>query len=238
MKPQNVLMMAVFSSFVLVGCSSAPERMEKFNYEPNYPVNIPEKNQARNGSLYHPGESLSLFDDSRAHKVGDIITIELNESFNAKKKDEAKYEKADEVDYGIATPLTLFGQTPTSPISAPFSTGAGTGLSIGYGNNSKFKGKSDVKQNSSLTGAIAVTVVEVISNGNLVIRGEKWITIHEGEEVIRFAGVIRPQDIRPDNTIDSEKVADVRLIYKDIGVSGDVNRPGSASRFLHKYWPF
>lgn len=236
---KKILLTLMAALVVLSGCSSAPERMEKFNYEPNYPVNIPEKNLSKNGSLYHPGDALSLFDDSRAHKVGDIITIELNESFNAKKKDEAKYEKSDEVDYGVATPFTLFGQTPTSPVSAPFASAAATpSLSVGYGNNSKFKGKSDVKQNSSLTGAIAVTVVEVIPNGNLVIRGEKWITIHEGEEVIRFGGVIRPQDIRPDNTIDSEKVADVRLIYKDIGVSGDVNRPGAATKFIHKYWPF
>lgn len=234
----NILMAAVLASSVLSGCSTAPERMEKFSYEPNYPMNIPQSNLPKNGSLYHAGEGLSLFDDSRAHKIGDIITINLEEKFDAKKKDEAKYNKANTQDYGVNTPLTMFGQTPISPISAPFATGSPTGIGIGYGSTGTFAGKSDVKQNSSLTGSIAVTVVEVIQNGNLVIRGEKWITIHEGEEVIRFAGIIRPQDIRPDNTIDSEKVADVRLIYKDNGISGDTNRPGAATQFLSKYWPF
>ena len=233
----TLLATTVLAMSVLSGCSSTPERLEKFTYEPNYPLNIPQTNLPKNGSLYHQGEGLSLFDDSRAHKIGDIITINLAEKFDAKKKDEAKYDKSNSQDYGVTTPLSIFGQTPVSPISAPFAAGAATGLGIGYGSESSFSGKADVKQNSSLTGAIAVTVVEVIPNGNLVIRGEKWITVHEGEEVIRFAGIIRPQDIRPDNTIDSEKVADVRLIYKDTGMSGDTGRPGALSQWLNKYWP-
>lgn len=224
------------SSALLVGCSSVPERMEKFSYEPNYPMNIPQKNLPQNGSLYHQGDSMSLFDDSRAHKIGDIITINLAEKFDAKKKDEAKYNKTNKQQFGldgqatVGTAANAFGGN----ISVP---GLGTGVGVGFGSVGSFAGKSDIKQNSSLTGAIAVTVVEVIPNGNLVIRGEKWITIHEGEEVIRFAGIIRPQDIRPDNTIDSEKVADVRLIYKDTGISGDMNRPSALTQWLHKYWP-
>lgn len=233
----TILLTAIVATSLLSGCSSTPERMEKFTYEPNYPMNIPQSNLPKNGSLFHQGEGLSLFDDSRAHKIGDIITINLAEKFDAKKKDEAKYDKSNSQDYGVTSPLSIFGQTPNSPISAPFGAGATAGLGIGYGSKGSFSGKADVKQNSSLTGAIAVTVVEVIPNGNLVIRGEKWITVHEGEEVIRFAGIVRPQDIRPDNTIDSEKVADVRLIYKDVGMSGATGRPGLLTQWLTKYWP-
>ena len=80
-------------------------------------------------------------------------------------------------------------------------------------------------------------MVEVIPNGNLVIRGEKWITIHDGDEVVQFAGIIRPEDIQPDNTIASEKVADVRLVYKDVGMTGDTARAGVGSQWLTKYWP-
>jgi flagellar L-ring protein precursor FlgH len=70
-----------------------------------------------------------------------------------------------------------------------------------------------------------------------VVRGEKWITLHDGEEVIRFAGIIRPQDIKADNTIESGKVADVRLIYRDTGIGGDTARPGAVTKFLSKFWP-
>lgn len=218
---------------VLTGCSATPERMDKFSYEPNFPTNIPTKNIPKNGSLYQTGDSMSLFDDSRAHKVGDIITIQLDEKFNSKKKDQAKYNKTNTQNFGlngsgaIGSNATAFGSV----------LGGKSGLGIGYGSDGAFNGKSDVQQNSSLTGAVAVTVVEVIPNGNLVIRGEKWLTIHDGEEVIRFAGIIRPQDIRPDNTIDSTKVADVRLIYKDTGIAGDMTKPSAVTQWLHKYWP-
>lgn len=233
---KKLALAAVVSSFVLTGCSTAPERMEKFSYEPNYPMNIPEKTTPNNGSLYQANDNLSLFDDSRAHKVGDIITINLAEKFDAKKKDEAKYDKTNTQNFGlngqasVGSNASIFGGNVNIP-------GLDGGIGIGYGSDGSFNGKSDVKQNSSLSGSIAVTVVEVVPNGNLIIRGEKWITIHEGEEVIRFAGIIRPQDIAPDNTIDSSKVADVRLIYKDVGISGDMGRPGAASQLLHKYWP-
>ncbi len=218
-------------AFQLMGCSSpVPKRMQKFDYSPAYPTNIPQQTPPKNGSLYQAG-GMSLFDDSRAHKVGDIITIKLQESFAAKKKDEAKFNKTNSQDYGVSTPLNIFGKSADKVLKE-----AGT-FGIGYGSKGKFSGKSDVKQDSSLQGSIAVTVVEVIPNGNLVIRGEKWITIHDGEEVVRFAGIIRPEDIAPDNTIISTKVADVRLIYQDTGVAGDTARPGAVTKFLNKYWP-
>lgn len=221
---------AIVSVLTLSGCSSTPERVENFSYEPSYPLNIPQQAQTQNGSLYQNG-GMTLFDDSRAHRIGDIITISLTEKFDAKKKDEAKYNKSNSQDFGVSTPLNVFGRS-----AGQMASELGT-LGVGYGSNGAFAGKSDVKQNSSLTGSIAVTVVEVISNGNLVVRGEKRLTIHEGDELIQFAGIIRPQDIRPDNTIDSTKVADVRLVYKDVGVSGDTNRPSALTRWMNKYWP-
>lgn len=227
----------VLGSVVLVGCSSgAPERMQKIDYSPSYPLNIPQTAQPANGSLYQTG-AMTLFNDARAHRVGDIITISLSENMTAKKKDEAKYNKSNSQDYGITTPFSV--TTPNNVIGDAISTVTSPlkGLSIGYGSEGAFSGKSDVKQNSSLSGSIAVTVVEVIPNGNLVIRGEKWITIHDGDEVVQFAGIIRPEDIQPDNTISSEKVADVRLVYKDVGMTGNNARTGAGTQWLTKYWP-
>ena len=225
-----------FASVVLSGCSSAPERLQKMDYSPSYPMNIPQAAQPKNGSLYQAG-AMTLFDDSRAHRIGDIITIDLSESMSANKKDEAKYDKSNSQDYGVKTPFSVsapnnvVGQL-VNGITAPLQ-----GLSVGYGSEGSFSGKSNVKQNSSLEGSIAVTVVEVISNGNLIVRGEKWISIHDGDEVVQFAGIIRPEDIQPDNTISSVKVADVRLVYKDVGMSGDTARAGIGTQWLTKYWP-
>lgn len=221
----------------LTGCSSTPQRHQELNYAPSYPMNIPKPQQPQNGSLYQPG-AMTLFDDSRAHRIGDIITINLDESMTANKKDEAKYDKSNSQDYGIRTPLSI---TAPGGVIGGIVGGIGdatAGLGVGYGSEGSFSGKSDVKQNSSLNGSISVTVVEVIPNGNLMIRGEKWITIHEGDEVVQFAGIIRPDDIQPDNTISSQKVADVRLVYKDVGMSGDTARAGVATEWLNRYWPF
>lgn len=221
---------------VLSGCTSTPERMQHISYAPSYPLNIPQQAQPKNGSLYQSG-AMTLFNDARAHRVGDIITIALSENMTAKKKDEAKYDKSNAQDYGITTPLSV--TTPNNLVGDLVKGVASPleGLGFGYGSESSFSGKSDVKQNSSLSGSIAVTVVEVIPNGNLVVRGEKWITIHDGDEVVQFAGIIRPEDIQPDNTITSEKVADVRLVYKDVGMAGDTARSGIGTQWLNKYWP-
>ena len=81
-------LVAIFAG--LHGCSTAPERMEKFSYEPSYPMNIAQAAQPMNGSLYQSANAMTLFDDARAHRIGDIITVQLKEKFNAKKKDEAK----------------------------------------------------------------------------------------------------------------------------------------------------
>jgi flagellar L-ring protein precursor FlgH len=221
---------------VLAGCSGAPERMQNMDYAPHYPVNIPEPVQPKNGSLYQVG-GMTLFDDSKAHRIGDIITIDLSESMTANKKDEAKYDKSNSQDYGVTSPFSV--TTPNNVVGDVINgvTAPLQGLSVGYGSEGSFSGKSNVKQNSSIEGSIAVTVVEVISNGNLVVRGERWITIHDGDEVVQFAGIIRPEDIKPDNTISSVKVADVRLVYKDVGMSGDNARAGAGSQWLSKYWP-
>ncbi|MDR9499353.1 MAG: flagellar basal body L-ring protein FlgH [Hydrogenovibrio sp.] len=239
-RKQMIQKMALVAAtgWLLSGCSTTPERLEEFSYEPSFPVSAPQNDGPKNGSLYQSANSMSLFNDARAHRIGDIITIQLSESFDAQKKDQTTYEKSNQQDFGVNTPLSIFGQAVTSPITAPFAAGTPTGIGIGYGSNGAFDGSSNVKQNSDLTGSIAVTVVEVSPNGNLVVRGEKWITVHDGSEVIRFAGIIRPQDISMENTVASNKVADARVIYKDVGMSGDTNRPGVITKGLNKYWPF
>lgn len=234
----TALALALMSAAMLSGCgSTTPERFEKMSYEPAYPLNIPQQAQPNNGSLYQPG-AMTLFDDSRAHRIGDIITIALDENMSANKKDEAKYDKSNAQDWGISTPFTAEGGGGIIGSAVGAVGSAVGGLKLGYGSEGSFAGKSDIKQNSTLTGSIAVTVVEVISNGNLVIRGEKWITLHDGDEVVQFAGIIRPEDIQPDNTISSTKVADVRLVYKDVGAAGDTARQGVATQWINKYWPF
>ncbi|MDV7389727.1 flagellar basal body L-ring protein FlgH, partial [Arthrospira platensis SPKY1] len=99
-----------------------------------------------------------------------------------------------------------------------------------------FDGEADAGQSNSLTGNISVTVAEVMPNGLLRIRGEKWLTIAEGDEFIRLSGLVRPEDITIDNTVVSTKIADARIAYSATGAFADVNRAGWMTRFFNSEW--
>ena len=90
-----------------------------------------------------------------------------------------------------------------------------------------------------MNGSITVTVAEVLPNGNMIVRGEKWLTLNQGEEYIQISGIVRPQDVRTDNTIFSTLVADARIAYSGKGMLANANSPGWLARFFNSpIWPF
>ena len=112
---------------------------------------------------------------------------------------------------------------------------AGTGAN----STSDFKGDSKADQSNSLTGDISVNVLRVMSNGNLVIRGEKWLTLNTGKEFIRLTGVIRAEDIDSRNTVESTKIANARIEYSGTGATHGGQGPGWLTRFFNGVlWPF
>ena len=226
-------MLKVITAFgvvaLLSACSHTPERMGKFEYEPAYPTNIPQSETARNGSLYQAG-AMDLFNDIKARRIGDIITVKLKEKMDAKKKASTNAKKSNATD--ISAPTVLGGTLGAAAGGVNF-LGQTT-----FDSTHDFKGQGDAAQSNSLNGDISVTVVEVIPNGNLVVRGEKWVTINQGEEVIRFGGIIRPADIAPDNSIPSTKVADARIIYSGDGVVNEATQQGFLARFFSNFWPW
>jgi flagellar L-ring protein precursor FlgH len=105
--------------------------------------------------------------------------------------------------------------------------------------SSKFAGEGDSAQSNSLTGYITCTVTRVLPNGNLYIRGEKWIGINQGSEYVRLSGVVRPIDIAPDNSVPSLKVGAANISYGGKGALADANNQGWLSRFFNSPWtPF
>ncbi len=214
---------------VLTGCSHTPDRISKFEYEPAYPTNIPKLDTPRSGSLYQTG-AMDLFNDIKARRIGDIITVKLQEKMNAQKKAAANEKKSNVSKHAAPS---LLGGTVGAALGGVNLLGA-TSLD----SSDTFKGQGDASQSNSLTGDISVTVVEVIPNGNLVVRGEKWVTINQGEEVIRFGGIVRPADISPDNSFPSTKVADARFIYSGDGLVNEATQQGWMARFFSNYWPW
>jgi len=207
----------------LAGCASAPqEPAADERYSPVSPsVYAP---AAEPGTIYRSG-GLSLFMDLRAHDVGDILTVRLIERTNAAKESSASSAKSTEVDTGFP----ILGGRPVTRNGTPI-------LNNEISSERSFSGQADASQSNRLDGSVAVTVAERLPNGNLLVRGEKWITLNNGEELIRFSGIVRPVDIGPDNTIPSTKVADAKIVYSGKGTLADASRAGWLSRFFNSPW--
>lgn len=219
---RNSLCLLGMASMLLLGGCAIPEKGEQSSYTATRPLYIPPVPPS-NGAIYQSGSALVLFEDIKARRVGDILTIVLNERTNAEKKADTSVDKSSESGIGIPK---LFGQTVPELENS---------ISAGH----KFETEGDSKQSNKLEGSIAVTVAQVLGNGNLVVQGEKWITINHGEEFIRIRGIVRPLDIGPENTISSTKVADAQILYSGRGSLARANRPGWLTEFfLSPLMPF
>ncbi|EGL54706.1 MAG TPA: flagellar basal body L-ring protein FlgH [Methylophaga aminisulfidivorans] len=183
------------------------------------------------GAIFDARNNISLFEDYRARRVGDILTVKLEEKTDAEKETETTVDKSN--NNSIDNP-TLFGTTPqfNLPGQLPLANTKDNNLAFGVNSTSKFKGAGDSDQNNKLTGNISVSVVEVLPNGNMVIRGERVITINQGNEYIRLSGMISPRDIEADNSISSIRIADAQISYVGDGPTNDANVMGWLSRFF------
>lgn len=219
----------------LAACQSLPER------DPAYaavrPV-APASTKLNTGSIYQEGHGLRLFEDRLAGRVGDLLTINLVETTSASKASATELNKSN--DTSVANP-TILGSTPQfdAPGILPLASNKNNNLAFGLSSNNEFSGDSASSQSNSLSGSVTVTVAEVLPNGYLVVRGEKVTSLNQGHEYVRISGIIRPRDIRIDNSIDSTKVADAQISYTGSGATADTNKIGWLARFfISALFPF
>ncbi|MFL6578227.1 MAG: flagellar basal body L-ring protein FlgH [Povalibacter sp.] len=224
MKARVLFTGLVLLSAALSGCVTAPP-------EPDYSATDPEPTPSAsesNGSIYQAGHDIALFENSVARRVGDTLIVRLSERTNASKSSSTSTKKSTQAD--LSGP-TIAGR--------PVTVNGAEILSGSVDNNAEFDGKGDSSQSNRLEGDISVTVAQRLGNGNLLIRGQKWIAINQGKEYVRIQGIVRPIDIDPDNSISSLKVADARISYGANGALADANKPGILSRFFNLPWmPF
>ncbi len=190
-------------------------------WAPIHPKDKPEHYAAETGSLFNLASSNSLYDDSKPHGIGDIITVTLDEKTKAAKSADADMTKSNDASMD---PLSVGGQELNM---------GKYNFSYALKNDNKFNGSAQANQSNSLSGSISVEVIEVLSNGNLVIRGEKWLTLNTGDEYIRLSGTIRPDDISFDNTIASTRISNARIQYSGTGTNQDMQEPGFLARFFN-----
>lgn len=221
----TVGVLLIIVSLNLQGCSSAVG-VKPGDYPPAPPPQPVGSDVGKEGGLYTVDNNLALFSDVKARQVGDTITILLNERMQASKSASTDASKDTTVDTG--NPL-LFGDTITRNGKEI--------LSNQWETEQDFSGSGSSSQSNRLDGSISVTVAEVYPNGNLFVRGEKWLTLNQGEEYVQVSGIVRPADISTDNSLPSYKLADARITYSGSGTVADSNRPGLLSRLFLKLWP-
>ncbi|MDH3587972.1 MAG: flagellar basal body L-ring protein FlgH [Gammaproteobacteria bacterium] len=207
----------------LSACSLLPmPQADKEVWHPTEPVVMPDDIRT-SGAIFSLGTQVELFSDVKARRVGDIITIRLVEKTAARKSSSTSTSK--ETSIANQNP-TLFGVELSSD-SIPI-------LAQDIDGSHSFDGDGASSQSNELEGSITVTVAQRLPNGNLFVRGEKWLTLNQGEEFVRISGIVRPYDIGTDNTIASNKVADARIIYSGKGALADANRQGWLARFFSR----
>src|SRR5690606_29489725 len=194
---RRLMMLAagVAAAWLLAGCAATPHYED---FAATWPEELP-RDAPANGAIYQAGHDVALSQNLVAHRVGDTVTILLSENTAAQKSSSTSTSK----DTSVDIPAPLFGGSPL--------TIGGHEISAGMQNSRSFEGSGDSSLSNRLQGNITVTVARRLSNGNLVVRGQKWIEINQGSEFVRVQGVIRPIDIQPDNTIASYKVADASI---------------------------
>jgi flagellar L-ring protein precursor FlgH len=215
----------LLAASMLTACGMLPSKEHK--PEPVARV-LPPPTPRTDGAIFQAGQQMELFADLKARRVGDVLTIVLNESTNASKNAVTKTAKTTSV---ANTGPTLFGRTPTTG-GVPIFTASMNGAS-------NFDGEGSSTQSNSLAGSLTVMVVDVQANGNLVVQGDKTLKLNQGDEFVHVSGVIRPADIATNNTVTSDKLADARISYSGKGAVDSSNRMGWLARFFNSpFVPF
>jgi len=210
----------VLACLLVSACGGNAMPVKTSDFSPVLPAAIIEKTVA-DGSIYSGGINDGLFGDRKAYRVGDIITIILREKTLSEKS-------ASNVTSRKANNSAVAGLGLSDPAkAAAFTT-----------SNIDNTGSGEVKQSNTLGGDISATVVRALTNGNLIIRGEKMIALNDGNEYIQISGMIRSEDVQPDNTVLSKRIANAEISYSGDGDYVDATKAGWGTKLFYKIWPF
>lgn len=208
-----------------VACTPLPTRDPAFAPVQPADLRAPVQNS---GAIYQANYDIRLFEDHTAKRVGDVLTIRLVERTQASKSADMGANK--NTSLSVKAPM-IFGMEAAELLGHDVETEVET--------SHKFNGEGEANQSNRLTGDLSVTVVEVLPNGNLRVRGEKRVALNQGSEYVRLSGIVRPVDIDVANTVLSTRVADATIMYTGDGAVADAGKMGWLARFFMSPWfPF
>lgn len=218
----------IFPLILLCGCGQYVEDRRSEDYEPIYlSIDDTQDVQASYGAIYTPNKNGLFAMESRAHRVGDILTVSFTESFQATKSQNAASTKSSDSKVTLPNILENLAGTDLVPESTDLSAST----------EQSFTGSGSSNQSNSLTGLISVHVVRVFANGNLEILGQKKLTLNNGDEYIRVSGIVRPKDISSNNVVPSDRIANADIDYIGAGDTAVSGKKGWYSRFIETISP-
>jgi flagellar L-ring protein precursor FlgH len=200
-------------------------------YKPvQMPMPKPEAVSYNANSLWRNG-SRSFFKDQRAHQIGDLLTVTVNITDQANFANETQRSRTATEDSGITAFLgsSLLGQKAQSVLPGRFLTADSA---------SGTDGKGSIVRQETLQTNIAAVVTQLLPNGNLVVEGKQEIRVNYEKRELIVAGIVRPEDIQSDNTIDSSKIAQARIAYGGHGEISDIQQPRYGSQVMDVLLPF
>ena len=203
----------------LAGCSSVPTSIVKGPTSVR-PM-LADAGTPSDGAIYNTSSYRPMFEDRRARHIGDLLTINIVERTSAVKAGASSGNKSGSVSFG-----------------APGLLQSRLGAAVSASNDSKFADGDNQSASNTFTGNIAVTVSEVLPNGNLIVVGEKQVSMNKGTEFIRFSGMVSPDTIQPGNVVSSTVVADARVEYRTASHIDRAEMNSMLSRFFQSLLPF
>ncbi len=241
MKP---VLLITIAALALAGCSQriqepSPVANQEAALRTPPVESYPEPAVRNEGSLFSDDARLDLFADLKARRVGDIITINIVEVSKANKSATTTTGRSNQVNADI---VRLMGYENTSNVPAVGSVfnslklDPATGIEAGY--QSSFTGRGTTNRNENMTAKMSARIIQVLPNGNLVVRGSQEILVNNEKQYITIQGVVRQADIAADNTVLSTYIADARIDYTGKGDLSRKQREGWLSRFFDVVWPF
>ena len=200
-------------------------------YKPvQMPMPKPETVSYNANSLWRNG-SRSFFKDQRAHQIGDLLTVTVNITDQANFANETQRSRTDTEDSGITDFLGSRLLTGNAAKVLP-------GRILTADSTSSSDGKGSVQRQESLHTNVAAVVTQLLPNGNLVVEGKQEIRVNFEIRELIVAGIVRPEDIQSDNTIDSSKIAQARIAYGGRGQITDVQQPRYGQQVMDVLLPF
>ena len=222
----------------LLGCATAPEPLSHSpQFAPVIPVAVSQPRQAT-GAIYNGRHSDNFFGRSRNYRVGDLITVVLDERTRADREQKGSVKRDSKntvIPEGLVSKVGSLA-LPTKILGTQLNGVLG-GIKLNE-SNIESSGEGIAGQGASLTGAVSVTVIEVMANGNLMVRGEKQLALTEGAETIQVSGIIRPEDVSRNNEVQSRRLANAQIAYRGTGDMAAVAKTGWGTKALLKIWPF